>query len=305
MKKGFSLIETLILIFIGISVLILIVGVISNSREFARTMGCVNNMKNIAQAIEGYQVDWKETPVTLSSLMPAYIQNPNVFHCPSDREKGDSYSKFYVGRFFAEEDSNKVFLVCPRHFGGRRTVAGYLSYAVEIGKTKSVKWSGIDVEFGKTYIGGNLKFEDGTEVNEISGEIGVLGSFTNPENKIYSIIYVPEGDVPEGEKTSYKVEHKGDSRFEVITPAVIAGVEGTKFNVVNSYYYNNGIPIDNTIISVFEGVVKVKERNQGRTETVNTGEEVLIETKTYGTKQKGVPRRPPKSVPHVIKRFVK
>lgn len=297
MKKGFSLLEILILAFIGISILILIIGVVSNSREFARTMGCVNNMKNIVQAIEGYQVDWKETPVTLSSLMPAYIQNSNIFHCPSDKEKGDSYSKFYVGRFFVEEDSNKVFLVCPRHFGGKRTVVGYLSYAVDIGNTKNVKWSGINVEFGKIYNGGILKFEDGTEVKINSGDIGVLGSFTDTEGRIYSIIYTPEGT-----NASYEVEHKGDSRFEVITPAVIAGVEGTKFDVINWYSLDTGIPIDRTSISVSDGFVKVRERNQDRTEAIKPGEEITIETKTYETRKEGVPRKPPKSIPHIIKR---
>jgi len=298
MKKGFSLLETLILIFIGVSILILIIGVVSNSREFSRTLGCVNNMKNIVQAIEGYQVDWKETPVNLISLMPAYIQNPNIFHCPSDKEKGDSYSKFYIGRFFAEENSNKVFLVCPRHFKGRRTVVAYLSYSVDIGKTKQVTWSGINGEPGKTYNGGNLKFEDGTEVKNISGDVGFLGSFTNQDNKIYSIIYVPEGS-----NTNFEVNHEGDSMFEVITPAVIAGVEGTKFNVYNQYYIEDGVPQDKTFISVTEGNVNVEERNQGRMEKVKQNEEISVTTRTYEAKEKGVPRKPPKAIPYIIKKI--
>ncbi|MFN4227633.1 MAG: DUF1559 domain-containing protein [Candidatus Ratteibacteria bacterium] len=297
MKKGFSLIEILILSFIGISILILIIGVMSNSREFARTMGCVNNIKSIAQAIENYQADFKETPVTLSSLMPTYIQNSSVFHCPSDRKKLDSYSAYYIGRYFAEEDSNKAFLICPRHFGGKRVVVGYLSYAVDIGKTKLVNWSGLNAEFGKTYSGGNLNFEDGTKVNILNGKLGVLGSFTDTEGKIYSIIYVPEG-----ENTSIEVDHKTDSRFEVITPAVIAGVEGTKFNVVNTYFIDNGIPIDRTSFAVFEGVIEVIERNRGRREQVQANEEIVIETKTYEEIKKGVPRKPPKVKPHMIKK---
>ncbi|MCM8785481.1 MAG: DUF1559 domain-containing protein [Candidatus Omnitrophica bacterium] len=299
MKKGFSLIEVLILSFIGISILILIIGVISNSREFARTMGCVNNIKSIAQAIENYQADFKETPVTLNSLIPAYIQNSNVFHCPSDREKRDSYSDYYIGRFFAEEDTNKVFLVCPRHFRGRRVVLGYLSYAVDIGKTKPVNWSGLNTEFGKTYSGGILNFEDGTKVEIYSGKVGVLGSFTDTEDKIYSIIYVPEG-----ENTTFEVDHKTNSRFEIITPAVIAGVEGTKFKVDNEYKNDSGIPLDKTVISVFEGNIEVMERNQGRREKIQANEWIMIETRTYEENKKGVPRKPPKVKPHIIKKIV-
>lgn len=294
MKKGFSLIEVLILAFIGISILILIVGVISNSREFGRTMGCVNNIKNIAQAIEMYQVDFKDTPVTLSSLMPQFIQNPNIFHCPSDREKGDSYSRYYIGRYFASEDSNKVFLICPRHFGGRRIVCGYLSYSVEIGKSKKVLWSGIPAEFGKTYNGGELTFEDGTKVS-ITGNVGILGSFTNTDDKIYSIIYSPEG-----ESTNYSVEHKGNSVFEVITPAVIAGVEGTKFNV-NTTWISGLNPQAMTEINVIEGTVLVRERNQGRQEEVNAGESLEVITNTYQPEKNKVPRKP-KGRPNIVKK---
>jgi len=295
MKKGFSLIEVLILSFIALSILILIIGVVSNSREFGRTMGCVNNMKNIAQAIENYQVDWNETPAVLSSLIPMYIQNQNILHCPSDREKGDSYSKYYIGRYFASDDSKKVFLMCPRHFGGKRTVVAYLSYSVDIGKSKKVLWSGMPAEFGKTYDGGKLNFEDGTEVN-ITGKVGLLGSFTNQDGKIYSIIYSPEG-----ENTNYNIEHKGDSQFEVITPAVIAGVEGTKFNVITQWDVTNIIAT--TQITVQEGIVSARERNQGREEKVGAGEEITVETKTYkDAKKDGVPRKPPKQQPHIIKK---
>ncbi|MCM8818297.1 MAG: DUF1559 domain-containing protein [Candidatus Omnitrophica bacterium] len=298
MKKGFSLLEILILTFIGISILFLILGVFSNSREFARTMGCVNNMKTIAHAIEMFQSDFKDTPVELKALTPTYIQNLSVFHCPSDRQPGDSYSKFYIGRYFAEEDSNKVFLICPRHFKGRRIVAGYLSYAVEVGKNKEIIWNDtIIAKPGEKFNSGKLKFEDSTEVS-INGEVGVVGSFTDPQGKIYSIISIPEGT-----NSSVNVNHQGDSRFEVITPAVIAGVEGTKFNVVNEWINGDTGNIARTTINVTEGNVIVRERNQGRSETVGKGEEISVDTKTYENPVKNVvPRKPPKVQPHIIKK---
>jgi len=83
-KKGFSLIETLILIFIAVTLGVLIVGLVSNSREFAKTLTCVNNMRNISQAIENYQIDWKSTPVSLNNLIPQYITNSKILHCPND-----------------------------------------------------------------------------------------------------------------------------------------------------------------------------------------------------------------------------
>lgn len=307
MKKGFSLVEMLILIFIGISILTLIVGITVNSREFARTMGCVNNMRNIVQAIENYQLDYKDSPPVLSSLVPLYLKNQQIFHCPSDRSSGNSYEKFYVGRNFAEGDENKIFLACPRHFRGTRTVVAYLSYSVDIGKTKKVLWSGIPAEIGNIYEGGEITFEDGTRVN-INGtsHVGILGSFTDTDGKIYSIIYLPEG-----ENNSISVEHQGNSRFEVITPAVIAGVEGTKFNVINEWTTNSSnIPVCITTIYVDEGKINMEERNQGRKEKVNRGEEITVESKRYENSNftrnnPKPPRKPPREKPNIIKKKLK
>lgn len=295
MKKGFSLIETLILSFIAVTVGVLIVGLVSNSREFARTLTCVNNMRTISQAIENYQIDWKETPVSLENLMPQYITNPKILHCPNDKHPGNSYEKFYVARHFYEDDANKLFLVCNRHYKGKKTVVSYLSYAVDISKTQKVYWNGIPVDFGQEYKGGNLTFVDGTKVSSSSStEVGVLTSFSDSEGKIYSVIYVPEG-----ENASLNVNHNGNSEFEVITPAVIAGVEGTKFNVRN-YWLNTSPPSCRTEISVAEGTVKVEERSQDRRFKIKSGKKLLIEIRRWlkGIKHR-IPRKPPKQKPHI------
>ncbi len=295
MKKGFSLIETLILSFIAVTVGVLIVGLVSNSREFARTLTCVNNMRTISQAIENYQIDWKETPVSLENLMPQYITNPKILHCPDDKHPGNSYEKFYVARHFYEDDANKLFLVCNRHYKGKKTVVSYLSYAVDISKTQKVYWNGIPVDFGQEYKGGNLTFVDGTKVSSSSStEVGVLTSFSDSEGKIYSVIYVPEG-----ENASLNVNHNGNSEFEVITPAVIAGVEGTKFNVRN-YWLNTSPPSCRTEISVAEGTVKVEERSQDRRFKIKSGKKLLIEIRRWlkGIKHR-IPRKPPKQKPHI------
>ena len=295
MKKGFSLIETLILTFIAVTLGVLIVGLVSNSREFAKALTCVNNMRNISQAIENYQIDWKNTPSSLEDLMPQYITNPKIFHCPNDKKQGNSYEKFYVARHFYEDDTNKLFLVCNRHYKGKKTVVSYLSYAVDIGKTQKVYWNGIPVDFGQEYKGGNLTFVDGTKVSSSSStEVGVLTSFSDSEGKIYSVIYVPEG-----EDASLNVNHNGDSEFEVITPAVIAGVEGTKFTLRN-YWLNTNPPSCRASVSVAEGEVKVEERSQGRRFNIKKGKKLLVEIRRWLKEIKhGIPRKPPKQRPHI------
>jgi len=297
MKNGFSLIETLILIFIAVTLGVLIFGLVSNSREFAKTLTCVNNMRNISQAIENYQIDWKETPVSLENLMPQYITNPKIFHCPDDKNSGNSYEKFYVARHFYEDDANKLFLVCNRHYKGKKVVVSYLSYAVDISKTHEAYWNGVSVDFGQEYIGGNLTFVDGTEVSiDSSTEVGVLTSFSNPEGKIYSVIYVPEG-----ENTSLEVNHNGDSEFEIITPAVIAGVEGTEFSLRNYWSDDNiDIPSCSTEISVSDGEVKVEERSQDRRFKVKEGKKLGIRVRRWLEEiRHRIPRKPPKQRPHI------
>jgi len=256
-KKGFSFIEIMIFCFISVILLTLIMGMFSNSREFSRTMGCINNMKNITQAIDQYHADWKETPVYLAALYPQYITSRRVFKCPADRETDDSYSSFYIGRDIAEKDANKIFLACHRHQKKHKTVAAYLSYAVDVSKSQPVSWSGIPAEFGKIYTGGTLTFADGTQVEIESGEAGVLSSFTGNDEKIYSVIYVPEET-----STTLEIIHNGDSRFEVITPAVIAGVEGTRFTVAT--VWDTSSVSSSTQIQVAEGIVNVQERAFGR-----------------------------------------
>jgi len=296
-KKGFSFIEITIFCFISITLIALFVGLAINSRDFSRTIGCVNNMKNIAQAIELFQVDFKTTPSNIDDLYPLYIANAKTFKCPADiTTETNSYESFYIGRFIAEADANKIFLACPRHHKKTKTVAAYLSYAVAIGKTQKVQWSGTPAEFGEVYTGGQLTFVDGTTVQIDSGSAGLLSSFVDNENRIYSIIYTLDGN--EG---TLIVNHEGNSKFEVITPAVIAGVEGTKFNVINSLIENSNQ--QKTGVHVTDGLVIVADRLQDTAGAIiqpnqmfSVAVEVLetVSTAELSSQMKKVPRKPKK-----------
>jgi len=289
-KKGFTFIEVIIFCFIAITLLTLVAGLGFNSREFARTMGCVNNMKNIAQAVEIFQADHKTTPSSIADLYPAYIESAKALVCPADRNSnGNSYDAFYVGRFIDEGDANKIFLACPRHNRKSKTVAAYLSYAVDIGRNQKVLWSGASAEFGEVYSGGELSFSDGTTVQINSGKVGLLSSFVDNENKIYGIVYTLDGA-----ESTLTVTHEGDSKFEVITPAVIAGVEGTQFSVQN-WLTDNEIK---TSVSVSAGAVAVENRSLDvKASAVQPNQvfsiSVPVEAK-LSTSPKRVPRKPRK-----------
>jgi len=290
-KSGFSLIEVIIFCFIAITLLTLFVGLAFNSREFSRTIGCINNMKTISQAIENFQADHRETPANLADLYPQYITNARIFKCPADRTSAtNSYEPFYIGRFFAEEDGQKVFLVCPRHNRGNQTVGAYLSYAVDVGKSSNVLWSGLPAKYGELYSGGTLQFADGTTVEITSGKVGLLASFLDNEDKLYHIIYTTEG-----EEGSFTVNHEGNSRFEVITPAIIAGVEGTRF-IVRNILDGNKIT---SSVAVLEGVVKVQDRSQDTSASIvkpNQTQAVSVVSEIDNITKKWVPRKPKKEI---------
>ena len=69
-KKGFSFIEIMIFCFISVILLTMVIGVVINSKDFSRTLGCINNMKTISQAVELFKGDYKETPAFLGELYP-------------------------------------------------------------------------------------------------------------------------------------------------------------------------------------------------------------------------------------------
>ncbi len=268
-KKGFSLLEIIIFCFISIILITLVMGMVSNSREFSRTVGCINNMKMITQAIEQFQADHQDTPVSLATLYPHYITSNATFKCPADRDRAslNSYERIYVGRSANEKDTHKMFLACYRHNNNSKSVVAYLSYAVDIEKNQKVtlkqnEYDGlpIDIEYGHLCTGGVMTFADGTEI-KITGTAAPLASFISNQDRIYSVVYVPDKA-----NTTLEITHHGDSIFEIVTPAIIAGVKGTKFTVKTLWIEDSGTdnPKNSTTVTINEGAVRVAERSADR-----------------------------------------
>ncbi len=276
-KKGFSLLEIIIISFIVVSLAAMVLGLFSRSRALSRSMVCLNNLKQISMAIENYQADWKNSPNQLYVLYPNYLKDKFVFKCPEDKStltenlpNNNSYGNFYVNRSFNDEDTGKIYLFCPRHFNGSKGVGAFLSYSANIMSNNTVTRNGVKILPGDVNTGGTYSFVDGTTVvADDTVKIGLCGSFVAPDSRNYSVIFVPEES-----SGSFTVNHSGDSRFEVITPALIAGVSGTGFTVTTTY---DSVSNQSTsTVSVSSGAVNCEDRSDGTKMSVDSGENLSI-----------------------------
>jgi len=218
-----------------------------------------------------------------------------TFKCPADRTtQYNSYESFYIGRFVDADDPTKILLSCPRHHKNTRTVAAYLSYAVDTGKSLPAAWNGIPAEFGEVYPDGELTFADGTTVTIRSRSAGIHSSFVDNAQQIQTTIYTTDGNAG-----SLLVNHGNDSKFAVVTPAVIADAQNAYLEVVNTVSGEE----QGSGILVSSGKVVVEDRRMDAVGTTLTNGQdmpvisvaVLEEGVPSEPSRKRVPRRPRRS----------
>jgi hypothetical protein len=186
-----------------------------------------------------------------------FVDDPAIFHCPVDEESVDSYSKYYVTRTgFDAGDS--LLVGCPRHDNQTLAVNVFKKGAASthpLGQMYHSAGSQSEpVGAGEIVSSGTTWFPDGSSMTITTPglEAEVVESFRLDSGQTYTLLKVPANDTL-GRLILNVIP---GSRFEVITPAAIAGVRGTVFIV-------DIIPKDGrkaTDVFVYEGEVAVTEK---------------------------------------------
>ncbi|MBT3378060.1 MAG: hypothetical protein HN742_39920 [Lentisphaerae bacterium] len=204
----------------------ILIPVLRNASQRSKQLRCVNNIRNLSLGVQMYHNDYQAYPYrNLAGSVARYMglaPNPELnkheaFQCPTTREL---YEVYYVARH--ETSGDDYVLGCPFH----RVVnyaPGSGTRTFELGE---VLHDGKKTVPGAEVRNGTLKFEDGSTVT-LSGRAKVLTSFRTGDGRLYSIIRV----FADYGSTVINANVTPGSKFEVVTPAAIAGVAGTSFRV--------------------------------------------------------------------------
>jgi len=252
-RRGFSLIEVLVVIAILAALVSMAYSALRSGRTMSKQAICLNNLKQIAVALNLYYNDHKAyPPENLPGHLARYTgENPRLFVCPNDQSgSGDSYSQFYVAR--PDDNAQDYVCACPRHVADSKSITLLSSSSAQLLEQRPVHWNGQVVAPGTSVGSGVMSFGDGSTVTIPDGMVvRLVQSFRLHDGRYYSVIAV---DI--NETGTLEVEVTPGSRFEVVTPSAIAGVQGTRFKVT-TYIENEDYCVK---VEVSEGKVGVKNR---------------------------------------------
>ena len=266
-KQFFSLPELLVVVLIILVLSAIAIPVVRSTRLKALVVSCMNNLRSIAVASSHYQREYRSYPPQpyrgenkISATLAEYVEDGGIFHCPVDTAAGaDSYSGYFVTRT-ASDSGDSLLVGCPRHDNSTLAInvfkkgaasthpVGDVYHAIG-GNESERKFPGDEVGCGTTY------FPDGSSMTITTPglEAEIIESFRLDSGQTYTLLRVPSNDA----FGKLILDVTPGSKFEVITPAAIAGVRGTVFMVDIFPLADGKKGID---VFVYEGKVAVTEK---------------------------------------------
>ena len=230
-RRGLTIVElTVVMAVVGV-VLALTVSVYRHAVRLSRQTACLSNMRQLAVALNTYYTKYQrlpsdDAPDRFEAALLPFVKDKAVFHCPADaRKDAASYAPYYVHR--REMNPQDFMLGCPLHAGGQVGTVLFGSAGAEGNRLGTVTHNNTAVKVGERVVGGVLRFADGSVASMTEGtSVDIITSFERGDGSYYHILRIPVGA-----SGIAGLEVNPNSRLEVITPAAIAGSEGTRFYV--------------------------------------------------------------------------
>ncbi|MDD2708560.1 MAG: FecR family protein [Verrucomicrobiae bacterium] len=292
-NRGVTLIELIVISFV-----IACLGTFSflgvqQLRHASQITQCLSNLRQIHQAMVLYFGTNEAFPLpdetlSLKDLLQPYLTGGTtaVFHCPLDCNSiSDSYSYFYAPRGIQSEADSYV-LGCNRHQKSSRGVAVFSGSQAESYHAAPIQHNGVAVKPGTEFNYGTMTFADGSQASVSAGAAGNAAASKKEINE-NSIISTPvisalfsyqrsNGQqctvikMKDGTHGTVSFDIVPGHHFEVVTPAAVIAVRGTKFSVTTLQI--GGKPA--TRAEVSSGVVDMEPVAKGRgiRLTANAGE---------------------------------
>jgi prepilin-type N-terminal cleavage/methylation domain-containing protein len=280
--RGFTLIELVLTLGIVTVLAAVLLPTLGRARNSGRDAKCLSNLRQIGIGLKAFQVQNERYPAggvrsALRRYMPS--QADNVYLCPFDEEPelGDSYSDFYCPRWERDPETGLYVVGCPRHGNGVRpmTVVLHTLGEASVKAQEPTRWNSQPILPGVTAVGGVLRFADGSTSALLGAHrVVFLTSFDIGNGRSYSVLKVEDGV----EGTVDNSVTPG-SKFEVVTPAAVAGVKGTEFDVTT--YTQGPALIQYTRVAVDAGSVRVTGLD-GSVETTPAGRQTVKEGSSIG-----------------------